>query len=1188
MEKNFGFKIALILVAGFLFANNTMSQDVMCLGRVATIIGTEGDDNIRGSKGDDVIAGLGGNDRINGGGGNDIICGGTGDDIIRGGNGNDILDGGDGNDSIYGNNGDDVLKGGNGNDVLKGGGGDDNLDGEGGIDTLDGGKGNDVCLNGENNSGCEEENLSDIIPPVISIVFPDTTTVYTSMIQVEIAFSDSESGVDLSSLEVFLDAIDITDSCSVEPNSATCGPRQLIEGHHTISAKIRDNAGNVATMSLDFEIVLDGNNVDTTPPSIKVVSPVHNVVYDKSVEVTISYEDEGSGIDMDSFLFLLDTVDITSACVIDVSSAVCSLSDLEIGKHTITTQIKDKSGNVASTEFVFTVINKVVSKVIGMDGGSLSITLPDETVVILDVLPAGLMEDTEISLSVLEKEGFPEPGEAVVGGEFGVDFKPDGLRFLIPAFLTVKYPDSVIDKLSKELNRSPEEIKQELGVYSLSFDPYLGKDMYKPLRVIKRDLENNSVTVELEHFSSAWPNRVSNIKIEGIEIISPLRLGESGLIRVYYDSGLEPFPTSGTYVFEVSSSILNLNELLLIDLGKGRGAADFTVFPIAQDYDVIKVSIASTVFYEQPVLVDKQFAIDRELLLKYAPLLRFSSEEDFLPVSVETSFAQGQVFLYTGYSYEPVTLNELGIRSSSDFSIDFPDGINSLKDTPKVVYGTAVDCKSRPNRIALQYWFHYFFDDKENLGPDIAHEGDWEMITVFLDRDTKEPIGIALSQHFSGDKLLWKHVQKEGTHPVIYVGNGSHANFSRAGKSFEICLGFAQTFCLSRFIAIDQALGDGVTLSPDVNLNNADEVYRLEVLPRLTEVSSSSSNSWLLFSGKWGTRSNFFSGIPPTTPSFNGLNKDSSGMDNPKWLDPCEWASSLPTWIYVTSNDSVQGRLVRQINSITFESRIIAFGLGGFDHQILEDTEVDSYGVLYVTGEFGAYPDYPGGIKRINVDTYEQLPDIGVNICGPEGPSIDEEGNLYVNTYLPCFPNDGIWKISRGDINEFDEGIINSVDGIKVTNTFTVVGQGTDFLTKGTYRGFLIAAGHDNTGKTSPAIGVFIAPVVGSNGLVNTERLIDLSSEGPLGLHQPVGIAVHRKGDIFVVSANTGKVLQFDADGNYKGEFVEGLFAPRHIAFDMEDNLYVSDASVGVWKITPGGAKSVISNFPGANGIAIE
>lgn len=93
-------------------------------------------------------------------------------------------------------------------------------------------------------------------------MFPGTTTVYSSVIQlVEIAFSDNESGVDLSSLEVFLDTIDITDSCSVEPNSATCGPRQLIEGHHAISGKINDNAGNVATMSLDFEIILDGYSV---------------------------------------------------------------------------------------------------------------------------------------------------------------------------------------------------------------------------------------------------------------------------------------------------------------------------------------------------------------------------------------------------------------------------------------------------------------------------------------------------------------------------------------------------------------------------------------------------------------------------------------------------------------------------------------------------------------------------------------------------------------------------------------------------------------------------------------------------------------------------------------------------------------------------------------------------------------
>jgi streptogramin lyase len=87
-----------------------------------------------------------------------------------------------------------------------------------------------------------------------------------------------------------------------------------------------------------------------------------------------------------------------------------------------------------------------------------------------------------------------------------------------------------------------------------------------------------------------------------------------------------------------------------------------------------------------------------------------------------------------------------------------------------------------------------------------------------------------------------------------------------------------------------------------------------------------------------------------------------------------------------------------------------------------------------------------------------------------------------------------------------------------------------------------------------------------------------------------MGVAVDRKGDIFVSSANTGKILQFDPEGNFIRDFVTGLFAPRHIAFDIDDNLYVSDAQVGIWKITPDGNKGAgpIWNFPGANGIDVE
>src|SRR5213593_617217 len=73
-------------------AGTARAQVVTCVGieeRVATIVGTEGDDVIVGTSGDDVIQALGGNDQIDGGDGNDLICVGAGADIIYGGAGDD-------------------------------------------------------------------------------------------------------------------------------------------------------------------------------------------------------------------------------------------------------------------------------------------------------------------------------------------------------------------------------------------------------------------------------------------------------------------------------------------------------------------------------------------------------------------------------------------------------------------------------------------------------------------------------------------------------------------------------------------------------------------------------------------------------------------------------------------------------------------------------------------------------------------------------------------------------------------------------------------------------------------------------------------------------------------------------------------------------------------------------------------
>ena len=126
-----------------------------CAGHRATIVGTNGRDNLKGSRKADVIVALSGSDKISGGGGNDIICGGGGNDSITGGSGNDKLYGEDGKDRLSGQNGKDTLSGGAGNDKLSGGASNDVLSGAAGNDTLSGGSGKDK-LNG--GSGKDKDN----------------------------------------------------------------------------------------------------------------------------------------------------------------------------------------------------------------------------------------------------------------------------------------------------------------------------------------------------------------------------------------------------------------------------------------------------------------------------------------------------------------------------------------------------------------------------------------------------------------------------------------------------------------------------------------------------------------------------------------------------------------------------------------------------------------------------------------------------------------------------------------------------------------------------------------------------------------------------------------------------------------------------------------------------------------------
>jgi hypothetical protein len=86
---------------------------------------------------------------------------------------------------------------------------------------------------------------------------------------------------------------------------------------------------------------------------------------------------------------------------------------------------------------------------------------------------------------------------------------------------------------------------------------------------------------------------------------------------------------------------------------------------------------------------------------------------------------------------------------------------------------------------SLQYHFFYAFNDWRLAANGVNHhEGDWEMVAVYLKND--QPYSVLFSQHGSGAIELWENVRcvkdqdgNETTHPLVYVALGSHANYSK-------------------------------------------------------------------------------------------------------------------------------------------------------------------------------------------------------------------------------------------------------------------------------------------------------------------------------------------------------------------------------------------------------------------------
>ena len=198
-----------------------------------------------------------------------------------------------------------------------------------------------------------------------------------------------------------------------------------------------------------------------------------------------------------------------------------------------------------------------------------------------------------------------------------------------------------------------------------------------------------------------------------------------------------------------------------------------------------------------------------------------------------------------------------------------------------------------------QYWFFYAFNDWRSTFHGVNdHEADWEMVAVYLagTGDQVSPAWVAASSHDHHGAVLRRRwddpgLRREGDHPVVFPGAGSHSGafvpgdyvisveipaLRRAGDAARRWLrrepstskGFAIPF-------VDYARGDGVAVGPGHT-----RTWRPELIDDGTP--------WVTgFRGLWGldTRDAFGGERAPAGPRY-----ERSGEVRRAWADPLGWA----------------------------------------------------------------------------------------------------------------------------------------------------------------------------------------------------------------------------------------------------------------------------------------------------------
>jgi hypothetical protein len=285
-----------------------------------------------------------------------------------------------------------------------------------------------------------------------------------------------------------------------------------------------------------------------------------------------------------------------------------------------------------------------------------------------------------------------------------------------------------------------------------------------------------------------------------------------------------------------------------------------------------------------PVGASADLADEQALADRFAPVVRLVAQDEecgpgepYEPIEVDLLFGENTVALRGPWSTTDlvkIAPEASDLAQRFEYHLDYPG--NALdpgcdyelwnrrltEGRSPTVYAHVVTDPGHPGQLSLQYWFFYVYNQFNNL-----HEGDWEMIQLDFDAAnagealSQRPVRVGYSSHEGAESADWGDDKLEivdGTHPVVYPADGSHA------------------------IKFEEALYLGSSAEAGVGCDDTEGPHR-EVRPVVKTIPSDPAAAarafpWVTFEGRWGElQKAFFNG--PTGPNLKT-----------QWTEPIEWS----------------------------------------------------------------------------------------------------------------------------------------------------------------------------------------------------------------------------------------------------------------------------------------------------------